>query len=68
MKPFLTIGTHLINRDEVKEVYLETEQETGVPIAIITYKDGQRIKIRGESVPTLEQWLTNKPESVLCPG
>lgn len=59
MKPaFYQVGKRVINRYEVREVYVH--KPIGYPRATVTYKDGTTVEVTGTRVPGFLQWILDK--------
>lgn len=56
---FYKVGNYIINRYEVRQVRLI--EPNPYPAAIVTYKDGSRIKVTGTRVPMFVNWVLEKP-------
>ena len=54
---FYRVGNRLINRYEVRDVLIQEPQPFGYPRAVITYKDGTKVKVVGTRVPMFITWI-----------
>lgn len=57
---FYRVGNRLINRYEVRDVLIQEPQPFGYPRAIVTYKDGTKVKVAGTRVPMFITWIQDQ--------
>jgi hypothetical protein len=54
---FFKVGKRVINQYEIRDVYIDELGHNAFPIAIITYKDGSKVRVSGCRVIMFQNWL-----------